>query len=84
MQVSTHIAHTLLLLFTQGDNPIPMPFSDSFDFLSQYYLRELQLVCRTQANLDRRTVCLCAIGGTAILLVLELGQPFSGLMQISN
>jgi hypothetical protein len=25
-QVSTNIAHTRLLLFTQGDNPIPMPF----------------------------------------------------------
>src|SRR5262245_12642774 len=40
----------------------PDAVSDSFDLLDQYYLRELQLVRRTQADRNRRTGCLCAIG----------------------
>jgi hypothetical protein len=84
IQVSTNIAHTRLLLFTQGDNPIPMPFLIVLIFWISIIFANFSLFADPKPIVISALVVFALSAAAAIFLVLELGQPFSGIMQISS
>jgi hypothetical protein len=84
IQTSTDIAQTRLLLFTQTDNSIPMPFLVVLIFWLTIIFASFSLFARPNVFV---VGSLCVFGlsaAGAIYLILELGQPFAGLMQIFN
>jgi hypothetical protein len=84
IQVSTNIAHTRLLLFTQRDNPIPMPFMIVLIFWVSIIFANFSLFADPKPIVIGALVVFALSAAAAIFLVLELGQPFSGTMQISS
>ena len=80
IQVSDSIAHTRWLLFTQSD-PIPMPF---LIFWISIIFANLSLFADPKPIVVGALFVFALSAAAAIFLVLELGQPFSGIMQISN
>jgi hypothetical protein len=84
IQVSTNIAHTRLLLFTQGDNPIPMPFLIVLIFWISIIFVNFSLFADPKPIVIAALAVFALSAAAAIFLVLELGQPFSGIMQISS
>ena len=84
IQVSTNIAHTRLLLFTQRDNPIPMPFLIVLIFWVSIIFANFSLFADPKPIVIGALVVFALSAAAAIFLVLELGQPFSGTMQISS
>jgi hypothetical protein len=84
IQTYTDIAHTRLLLFTQGDNPIPMPFLIVLFFWVSIIFANFSLFAEPKPIAIGAQVVFALSAAAAIFLVLELSQPFSGLMQISS
>jgi hypothetical protein len=84
IQVSTNIAHTRLLLFTHRDNPIPMPFMIVLIFWVSIIFANFSLFADPKPIVIGALVVFALSAAAAIFLVLELGQPFSGTMQISS
>ena len=84
IQVSTNIAHTRLLLFTQRDNPIPIPFLIVLIFWVSIIFANFSLFADPKPIVIGALVVFALSAAAAIFLVLELGQPFSGTMQISS
>ena len=84
IQVSENIAHTRLLLFTQGDSPIPMPFLIVLIFWVSILFANFSLFAAPKPIVIGASVVFALSAAAAIFLVLELGQPFSGIMQISS
>src|SRR5262245_45549636 len=83
-EVTTNIAHTRLLLFTQGDNPIPMPFLIVLIFWISIIFANFSLFAEPRPIVMGALFVFALSAAAAIFLVLELGRPFSGLMQISS
>jgi len=83
IQVSDSIAHTRWLLFTQSD-PIPMPFLIVLIFWISIIFANLSLFADPKPIVVGALFVFALSAAAAIFLVLELGQPFSGIMQISN
>jgi len=84
IQVSENIAHTRWLLFTQSDNPIPMPFLIVLIFWISVIFANFSLFADPKPIVIGSLVVFALSAAAAIFLVLELGQPFSGIMQISS
>jgi len=84
IQTSTDIAQTRLLLFTQTDNSIPMPFLVVLIFWLTIIFASFSLFARPNAIVVGSLFIFGLSAAGAIYLILELGQPFAGLMQISN
>ncbi|MGE5165553.1 MAG: hypothetical protein ACM3IH_16205 [Sphingobacteriales bacterium] len=84
IQVSTDIARARLLLFTQGDNPIAMPFLIVLIFWVSIIFANFSLFAEPKPIVIGALVVFALSAAAAIFLVLELGQPFSGVLQISS
>jgi len=84
IQVGANIAHTRFLLFTQGDKPIPMPFLIVLIFWISIIFANFSLFADPEPIVIGALVVFALSAAAAIFLVLELGQPFSGIMQISS
>jgi hypothetical protein len=84
IQVSENIAHTRWLLFAQSDNPIPMPFLIVLIFWISIIFANFSLFADPKPIVIGALVVFALSAAAAIFLVLELGQPFSGIMQISS
>ena len=84
IQVSTDIAQTRLLLFAQTDNSIPMPFLVVLIFWLTIIFASFSLFAQPSVIVICSLSVFALSAAGAIYLVLELGQPFAGLMQISN
>ena len=85
IQITTDMAQTRLLLFEHADNSIPIPFLVILVFwLAVIFIMSFSLFSRlTPVNVA--AMLLFAISASAALfLILELSQPFVGLMQISS
>ena len=82
IQVFADLAHTRLLLFAQTDNPIPKPFLVVLVFWLTIIFASFSLFTRPKVVAALFIFALSTSG--AIFLILELGQPFSGLMRISS
>jgi hypothetical protein len=83
-EVTANIARTRLLLFTQGDNPIPMPFLIVLIFWISIIFANFSLFAEPKPIVMGALFVFALSAAAAIFLVLELGQPFSGMMQISS
>jgi hypothetical protein len=84
MQVAANIVQTRLLLFTQGGNPIPMPFLIVLIFWISIIFANFSLFAEPRPIVISALVVFSLSAAAAIFLVLELGQPFTGVMQISS
>jgi hypothetical protein len=84
VQVTADIVHTRLLLFTQGGNPIPMPFLIVLIFWISIIFANFSLFGEPRPIVISALVVFSLSAAAAIFLVLELGQPFTGVMQISS
>jgi hypothetical protein len=83
-QVSTDIAQTRLLVFAEADNSLPMPFMVVLIFWLTMIFASFSLFAQPSATISGLLIVFALSAAGAIYLVLELGQPFAGLMQISS
>ena len=84
IQIATDIAQTRLLLFAQTNNSIPMPFLVVLIFWLTIIFGTFGLFTKPNAIVFSSLFVFALSAAGAIYLVLELGQPFAGLMQISS
>jgi hypothetical protein len=84
IQVSTDIAQTRLLMFAETDNSLPMPFMVVLIFWLTMIFASFSLFAQRSATISGLLIVFALSAAGAIYLVLELGQPFAGLMQISS
>ena len=84
IQVFADLAHTRLLLFAQTDNPIPKPFLVVLVFWLTIIFASFSLFTRPNTTVVAALFIFALSASGAIFLILELGQPFSGLMRISS
>jgi hypothetical protein len=84
IQIATDIAQTRLLLFAQTNNSIPMPFLVVLIFWLTIIFGSFGLFAKPNATVFGSLFVFALSAAGAIYLVLELGQPFAGLMQISS
>lgn len=84
IKVSTDLAQTRLLLFAQKGNSIPMPFLIVLIFWITIIFVSFSLFAEPTPVVIGALFIFALSATGAIFLVLELGQPFSGLMQISS
>jgi Protein of unknown function (DUF4239) len=84
LQISTDLAQTRLLLFTQADNSMPMPFLAVLVLWLTIIFNSFGLFSRINPTAVA-VLFVCALSASgAIFLILELSQPFEGVMQISS
>ncbi|MCP3411367.1 hypothetical protein [Bradyrhizobium sp. CCGB01] len=81
---ATDIAQIRLLLFAQTNNSIPMPFLVVLIFWLTIIFGSFGLFAKPSATVFGSLFVFALSAAGAIYLVLELGQPFAGLMQISS
>src|ERR1700732_202368 len=84
IQIATDIAQARLLLFAQTNNSIPMPFLVVLIFWLTIIFGSFGLFAKPSATVFGSLFVFALSAAGAIYLVLELGQPFAGLMQISS
>ena len=83
IQIWVDLAQTRVL-FAQTDSAIPMPFLAVLVFWLAAIFVSFGLFARPNAMVVA-ALFVCALSATsAIFLILELGHPFSGLMEISS
>jgi hypothetical protein len=82
IQLSTDIAQTRLLLFAQANNSIPMPFLVVLIFWLTMIFASFSLFAQPSPIVIGSLFIFALSAAGAIYLILELGQPFAGLMQI--
>jgi hypothetical protein len=84
IQIFNDIAQTRLLLFSQRDNSIPAPFLIVMVFWLTIIFTSFGLFAPPNAIVIGSLFVFALSAAGAIYLILELGQPFGGLMQISD
>lgn len=84
IQLATDMVQTRLLLFEQGDKTIPMPFLAVLVFWLAIIFMSFSLFSRLNPTVVAALVVFALSASAAIFLILEMSQPFRGLMQISN
>ena len=84
IQTATAMAKTRLMVFAQAAPAIPMPFLAVLVLWLTIIFASFSLFVRPNATVVV-TLLVCALSAsTSIFLILELSQPFSGLIQIST
>ena len=84
IQTSTDLAQTRLALFTQAGSSIPMPFLAVLVFWLAIIFASFSLFARLNPTLVAVLVTLALSASCALFLILEMSQPFTGLMQIPS
>jgi hypothetical protein len=84
MQAGTELAKTRLLLFAQADNAIPMPFLAVLVFWLTIIFASFSLFAQPNVIVISSLFIFALSAAGSIFLILELGQPFAGLMHIAN
>jgi hypothetical protein len=84
VQLSTDLAQTRLLLFAQADSSIPMPFLAVLVFWLAIIFMSFSLFSKLNPTVVAALFVFALSASAAIFLILELSQPFAGLMQISS
>ena len=82
--VSSDLAQTRLLLYEQGRGSIPLPFLAVLVFWLAIIFASFSLFSRLNPTLIAVLFVFALSASGAIFLILELSQPFTGLMQISS
>ena len=84
IDTSNELAKTRLLLFTKAGGPIPMPFLLVLISWLTIIFASFSLFADNNAT-TIAALCIFALSASAsIFLILELSQPFKGLMMISD
>jgi hypothetical protein len=83
-QISNDLAQTRLLLFAESGNVIPAPFLAILVFWLVVIFASFSLFSALNATVFTCLSLFALSASCAIFLVLELSQPFSGLMTISS
>ena len=84
VQTVTDLAQTRLALFTQQSGPIPMPFFAVLLFWLTCIFMSFSLFAQPSPMVIGALFLFALSATGAIYLVLELGDPFSGIMEISS
>jgi hypothetical protein len=84
IQVATDVGKARLLLFAQIDNSIPMPFLMILIFWITIIFASFSLFAEPKPIVVGSLFIFALSAACAIFLVLELGHPFSGVMQIPS
>ena len=84
IQVTSDLAQTRLALFVQSGSSIPMPFLIILVFWLTIIFASFSLFSRLNPTLVAALLVFALSAAGALYLVLELSQPFAGLMQISS
>jgi hypothetical protein len=83
IQIWIDLAQTRVL-FAQTDSAIPMPFLAVLVFWLAATFLSFGLFARPNSTIVSAFFVCALSAASAIFLILELGQPFSGLMEISS
>jgi hypothetical protein len=83
-QISTDLVQTRLLLFVESDNLIPLPFLAILVFWLVIIFASFSLFSELNVTVFTFLSLFALSASCAIFLILELSQPFSGLMMISS
>jgi len=84
IQVSTDFVQTRLLLFVESDNLIPVPFLVILVFWLVIIFASFSLFSELNVTVFAFLSLFGLSASGALFLILELSQPFAGLMAISN
>jgi hypothetical protein len=84
VQTTSDLTRTRLLLFAQTGNSIPMPFLVVLIFWLTIIFATFSLFAQVNAITIGSLVLFALSAAGSIYLILELGRPFEGLMQISS
>lgn len=84
IQVSTDLAQIRLLLFTETDNAIPAPFIAILVFWLVIIFASFSLFAEMNATTVTCLALFALSASCALYLILELSQPFTGLMMIPS
>jgi hypothetical protein len=84
IQATTDLTQTRLLLFEHADRSLPMPFLVVLVFWLGIIFASFSLFSPLNPTLIAALFVFALSASGAIFLILELSQPFSGLMQISS
>ena len=84
IQVSTELAQTRLALFVKAGSSIPMPFLAVLVFWLAIIFASFSLFSRLNPTLVAALVVFALSASAALFLILEMSEPFAGLMQIPS
>jgi hypothetical protein len=84
IQVSTDLAQARLALFVQTGSSVPKPFLAVLVFWLAIIFASFSLFARLNLTLVLALLVFAISASAALFLILELGQPFTGLMRISD
>jgi hypothetical protein len=82
--VSTDLAQTRLALFVQAGSSIPMPFLAVLVFWLAIIFTSFSLFSRLNPTLVTALVVFALSASAALFLILEMSEPFAGLMKIPS
>jgi hypothetical protein len=83
-QISTDLAQTRLLLFVESDNAIPAPFIAILAFWLIIIFASFSLFAALNVTVFAFLSLFALSASCAIFLILELSQPFTGLLMIPS
>jgi hypothetical protein len=83
-QISTDLAQTRLLLFVESDNSIPAPFIAILAFWLIIIFASFSLFAGLNVTVFAFLSLFALSASCAIFLILELSQPFTGLLMIPS
>jgi Protein of unknown function (DUF4239) len=83
-QLTTEMGRTRLLVFTQGDDGIPLPFFVVLVFWLVVIFASFSLFAEPSLIVAASTLVFALSVSSALFLIVDLSHPFQGLMQISN
>jgi hypothetical protein len=84
LQVSTDIARTRLALFVQAGSSVPMLFLAVLVFWLAIIFASFSLFVRLNPTLVTALVVFAFSASAALFLILEMSEPFVGLMRIPS
>jgi hypothetical protein len=83
-QISTDLAQTRLLLFAESDSAIPAPFIAILAFWLVIIFASFSLFAALNVTVFSFLALFALSASCAIFLILELSQPFTGLLMIPS
>ena len=84
VQATTEIGRTRILVFTQSDNAIPVPFFIVLTFWLVVIFASFSVFAEPSPIVIASILVFALSVSSALCLIVDLSQPFDGLMQISN
>jgi len=84
IQLTIDIGRTRLLVFTQGDDAIPLPFFVVLVFWLVVIFASFSLFAEPSPIVLASTLVFALSVSSALFLIVDLSHPFEGFMQISN